>query len=704
VGGFNVVGAQKSWFWERWRFLFRRRSDASRAETRRKSLVKNPQLSDVTRSAGTHVAPADRALGRAWARHAYAGAVLLVFACVLLAIAHLRGVDGDEPYYAAAIDNVARGRHLYVDFFHPQAPVQPLLYGLFFHWGLEGIQGLRVLSVGCCVVTGVVWWRLLTRLMPRGAALPLCLLTMALADGSYLAWGASLKTYPLTTMFTALGAYTWWEGSRRGAPRTRAAWLAASGLAWTLAAGARASFAAPVALFSLVLLVGAVRDVFARRRLGLARFGGWCVGAAAGTGVTVREWLRDRAAFWFDNVTAQALRGVPPRGPARLEYLFYTLHDSIIQYPWLTFVIVAGTASAVMLASTTDDDGGASKSLVLLPLAGCVYVAAMLALYPQYGQYYEGALGAFFVPCIFACMARFAPALPAGTLVLVTGLVLTIAARPLPSASGDVGRLDVLASVGSLIAKNSRPEDQIWGFHAFWAFQSRRRYVNGMECQFGYAAAQKLTAKERRHLHLLSVGEVADALAAGVPKIAVTDAGTWVLSYAPEDAKRVDAELARNYHVIYERDSIRVWLRNSEERPTTVTRGDADPTSGDSARLTSREPDGAADEDGVVSVGQERRARASADEREYQAEGDARDLNRQDQQDARGVRGPAGNREVREQPDRDHRDESARQRADDADARDEQARCDQVVEGGDPPDAVHDERDEAAHLRAAEDA
>ena len=70
------------------------------------------------------------------------------------------------------------------------------------------------MSVGCCLLTALVWWRLLTRLMPGLVAAPLCLLAMVLADGAYVAWGASLKTYPLTTMLTALGAYAWWEGFR----------------------------------------------------------------------------------------------------------------------------------------------------------------------------------------------------------------------------------------------------------------------------------------------------------------------------------------------------------------------------------------------------------------------------------------------------------------------------------------------------------
>ena len=68
---------------------------------------------------------------------------------------------------------------------------------------------------------------------------------------------------------------------------------------------------------------------------------GWCAGAGAGASITVLQWSRDPAAFWFDNVTAQRLRAVPPKGWARFEYLFYTVHDSVIQYPWLAFIIVA---------------------------------------------------------------------------------------------------------------------------------------------------------------------------------------------------------------------------------------------------------------------------------------------------------------------------------------------------------------------------
>jgi hypothetical protein len=84
------------------------------------------------------------------------------------------------------------------------------------------------------------------------------------------------------------------------------------------------------------------------------------------------------------------------------------------------------------------------------------------------------------------------------------------------------------------------------------------------------------------------VGEVADTLAAGIPKIAVTDAGTWVLSYSPEDAKRANAELERNYRVIFERDAIRVWLRKSDEPHGKAKRASARPATSNSTRVASR--------------------------------------------------------------------------------------------------------------------
>jgi hypothetical protein len=493
----------------------------------------------------------------------------LVFGSALLVVAHTRGVDGDEPFYAAAIDNVARGKRLYVDFFHPQGPVQPLLYAPLYRLGHGGIQGLRTISVGCCVITGLVWWRLLAELMPKLVAAPLCLLAIVLGDGAYFAWGASLKTYALTTMLTAVGGYAWWEGFRHSQGARARTWFALSALAWALAAGARTSFAAPLLFLSLILLARTVWAGLLKKQRILEEFVAWCVGAGAGIAVTVRQWLRDPEAFWFDNVTAQRLRDTPPRGWARFEYLFYTVHDSMIQYPWLVFIMVAGTASALALAFAAKENGSRSRAdlgLVAIPLAGVGYLAVMLGLHPQYGQYYEGTLGAFLVPCVLACVARHAPALPAGAFVLLAGLVLSKSMQPLPNATGDVGRLDVVESIAKLIARNTRPEDQVFGYHAFWAFQSGRGYVNGAECQFGFPVAHQITEKQRRHLHLLSVGELADLFARRVPKVAVTDAGTWVLSYSPDDAKRFEDALNSNYRVILDQSPIRVWLRNDAPR------------------------------------------------------------------------------------------------------------------------------------------
>jgi len=503
---------------------------------------------------------------RWWVRHALAGAMLLVFGGVLIAIAYTRGVDGDEPYYAASIQNVARGKHLYVDFFYPQGPIQPLLYSLFYRVGFHRLQALRDISVGCCLVTGLIWWRLLTRLMPKAAAAPLCLLAIALADSAYTEWGGSLKTYALTTMMTALGGYTWWEGFRHPESRQRRVWFALAGLVWTLAAGARAQFAAPAMFLTLILLARTGWCLFTRKQRVLADLVAWCVGAGAGTAITARQWIRDPRAFWFDNITAQMMRAVPPKGWAHVEYLFYAVHDSMIQYPWLIFILIAGTASALALAfgpPPGDHRRRADLSLVAMPLAGLVCFTAMLSVHPQYGQYYEGTLGAFFVPCVLAWVARRAHAVPAGVFVLFTGLTLSISVKPLPNASGDIGRLDVTESVAKVVAKNSRPEDQVWGYHGLWAFQSDRSYVNGTECQFGFAPAHQISAAERRRFHLLTVGELADEMDRGVPKLAVTESDdSWVLQYSPEDAKRVTAALHRNYRVILETSGIKVRLRN----------------------------------------------------------------------------------------------------------------------------------------------
>jgi hypothetical protein len=526
------------------------------------SQVRSSEMAGVAKEASASRSPELRW----WVRHALAGAILLVFGGVLIGIAHTRGIDGDEPYYAAAIQSVARGGHLYVDWFYPQGPIQPLLYSLFYRLGFHRLQALRDISVGCCLVTGLVWWRLLTRLTPRAVAVPLCLLTIALADSVYSQWGGSLKTYPLTTMLTAFGGYAWWEGFRQPKSRQRQVWFVLAGMTWILAAGARAQFAAPALFLALILLARTAWCFFTRKQWVLADLAAWCVGAGAGTAITARQWIRDPGAFWFDIITAQFIRAVPPKGSARVEYLFYAVHDSMIQYPWLMFMLIAGTVSALALAVAPlagDDRGRADLSLVAMPLAGLICFIAMLTVHPQYGQYYEGTLGAFFVPCLLAWVARRAHLVPAGVLVLVTGLVLSISAKPLPNANQDVGRLDVTESVAKVVAKNSRPEDEVWGYHGLWAFQSDRSYLNGTQSQYGFAPAYQISAAERHRFHLLTEGELADAMERGAPKLAVTESDDyWTLQYSPEDAKRIHAALQRNYRIILEVGAIKVRLRN----------------------------------------------------------------------------------------------------------------------------------------------
>jgi hypothetical protein len=111
---------------------------------------------------GAPVARARAAAGVA--RVARSGALGLAAAAVLQAavfvpIGVLRALDPDEGWYAYAAQRVFHGDLPYRDFFFPQTPLLPYLYGAWFEvFGATWYSG-RALGVLITIATGLLVYR-----------------------------------------------------------------------------------------------------------------------------------------------------------------------------------------------------------------------------------------------------------------------------------------------------------------------------------------------------------------------------------------------------------------------------------------------------------------------------------------------------------------------------------------------------------------
>ena len=134
--------------------------------------------------------------------------VLLVLACALLFVGYLyvaplRLVARDEGFYLYAARLITEGKHIYLDFFYPQAPLLPYVYSIILTvFGTSWEAGRMGAGIITACIGSLLVWKSYTRHSLIWAFL--CLLLYA---GSHfvLAWFVTVQTYSLSVLFL-LGA------------------------------------------------------------------------------------------------------------------------------------------------------------------------------------------------------------------------------------------------------------------------------------------------------------------------------------------------------------------------------------------------------------------------------------------------------------------------------------------------------------------
>ncbi len=219
------------------------------------------------------------------------GIVLAIQALVFVPWALLRDLDADEGYYALAAQLVVQGHTAYHDFFWPQMPAFPYVYGLWTTVAGQSFYAMRALSVLIAMGGGLLIYRYAVK---RFASPGLGLGAVALYAFSPLVyqWLVTGKAYTLATVLT-LGAVLAVDAAREP---SRRAWLVA-GLLLGLAIDVRLLFAAAVPFVALY----AVRPPGGGWRWG-AELGRLAAGLALGVLPSAVLLLIDPDRFMFHNL------------------------------------------------------------------------------------------------------------------------------------------------------------------------------------------------------------------------------------------------------------------------------------------------------------------------------------------------------------------------------------------------------------------
>lgn len=214
-------------------------------------------------------------------------ASLLALHFVPISLARL--IARDEGFYVLAGDLVARGRHVYLDFFFPQMPLTPYIFGSWMRLAGTGWSEARVLAGLVAAASGFIVFLYSRR---RWGNVPaLFALTMFMSSELVVSFFPTAKTYGLSTLWALGGAYA------LGAERGRGGSAFACGVLLGLATATRLMFA--------VLLPVAIVELWRHRSVGRERLVAlaWCLAGFAVVSLpSLALLILDWDAFWFNNL------------------------------------------------------------------------------------------------------------------------------------------------------------------------------------------------------------------------------------------------------------------------------------------------------------------------------------------------------------------------------------------------------------------
>jgi hypothetical protein len=484
-------------------------------------------------------------------------AVVAALATWLVPIALQRLVDGDEGYLLMASRLVSEGLLPYRDFFLPQGPVLPAVFGACFRLFGRSWYGARVLAVLIAVATGALVYCETRAATRRWWAAGFATALYA-ASGATIGWLTIVKGYGLAAVWMMAALFLVGMAVRRGGDR------GAAGLSMLAGAGALLGLAASTRLYTLAVAPALAMGLVARprdRRLLARRLGAFALGCVVGLLPLLLGYAVAREAFVFDTIRFHAVRefgqdslfGSPSaKLPIVLKALGFHGEASYGDRQLMGLVLVAVFAFLARLGlgklgASSRSKTGRTSGTSTAGWAWLALLAASVLPNPFQPQYFcllvpflavEGGL-------LLVALLRARPPRLEGwwPRLVVAGacLYLTYHAavgwherdRFLHTGEGVPGvesseravrwRLATIAAVARAIdAQRISPAGSWW---PGYLVSTRASLPVTLANDFGLRAAETLPLDTRRKLHLVTSEEIGDMVRQRTPRLFV--AGNW---------------------------------------------------------------------------------------------------------------------------------------------------------------------------------
>jgi hypothetical protein len=271
-----------------------------------------------------------------WACGGQAAVGLAVTAAFLVPLAVWGVVDNDEGYYGLAAKLTIQGEVPYRDFFYPQAPLLPYVYGAWMQVFGVSLAATRALSVIFALALGALICHHAARRFASlwvGAGAVVAFASTRLVS----TWYSTTKTYALSTLLL-FGAFMLLDRDPRA--RTPRRWLAA-GVLLGLAIDVRGIFAATVPVFLILLW---------RDRAEPSRAGHWVAGLALGLLPSLILLIVAPSQFVFGNIGFHSVRSQSGL-VGNLDQKFDIISDTLGQPEFVALLLLAAIAITVRLAN-----------------------------------------------------------------------------------------------------------------------------------------------------------------------------------------------------------------------------------------------------------------------------------------------------------------------------------------------------------------
>lgn len=215
---------------------------------------------------------------------------------VMIPFVSYRLIAGDEGFYVLAAKLVSEGRTLYLDFFYPQMPLVPWVYGAWMKVFGTTWDSARILSA---ILTSALGAILFSYLLRYGRAWAWLGLLLFVSNTLIFAWYTTVKTFTLSTLLL-FGSYYFLEP---GSKLNNTLKLILAGLLFGLAVETRLFFAGLYPIFIFIIFQRG--DPLEGRLKQLIIFS---FSAAFALLPTFHLMLNDYAVFEFNNLGYHLIR------------------------------------------------------------------------------------------------------------------------------------------------------------------------------------------------------------------------------------------------------------------------------------------------------------------------------------------------------------------------------------------------------------